>query len=102
MVRKKQASVGVRELKAKLSSYLRRAQAGETIEVTDRGAVVAELRPHQPSPEEIDRRLDRMAKEGLIIPAKRKGPLRLPKLRGKPLKSGELQKILDEERADRF
>jgi prevent-host-death family protein len=35
--------VGVAELKAKLSSYLRRAQQGETIVVLDRDAPVAKL-----------------------------------------------------------
>jgi prevent-host-death family protein len=36
--------VGVRELKAKLSEYLERAAAGETIVVTRRGKPKAELR----------------------------------------------------------
>ncbi len=38
-------AVGLRELKAKLSDYVRRARAGEVVLVTDRGQVVAELRP---------------------------------------------------------
>lgn len=38
-------TVGVRELKARLSQVLREVQRGETILVTDRGRVVAELRP---------------------------------------------------------
>jgi prevent-host-death family protein len=37
--------VAVRDLKAKLSSYLRRAAAGELITVTDRGKPVATLGP---------------------------------------------------------
>ena len=37
-------AVGVRELKARLSQYLRDVQAGETVLVTDRGRVIAELR----------------------------------------------------------
>jgi prevent-host-death family protein len=36
--------VGIRELKAKLSHYLDRAAAGETIVVTDRGNPKAEIR----------------------------------------------------------
>jgi antitoxin (DNA-binding transcriptional repressor) of toxin-antitoxin stability system len=36
--------VGIRELKAKLSHYLDRAAAGETIVVTDRGRAKAEIR----------------------------------------------------------
>jgi prevent-host-death family protein len=37
-------TVGIRELKAKLSEYLRRARKGEVVLVTDRGRVVAEIR----------------------------------------------------------
>ena len=38
-------SVGIRELRARLSSYVRRVRRGEVIRVTDRGEVVAELCP---------------------------------------------------------
>jgi len=41
-------AVGVRELKNRLSEYLRLVRNGEEILVTDRGEVIAELR--QPSP----------------------------------------------------
>ena len=37
-------AVGIRDLKSRLSEYLRRVQDGETILVTDRGRVVAEIR----------------------------------------------------------
>lgn len=37
--------VGVRELKAQLSAYLKRVAAGEVITVTDRGRPVAVLSP---------------------------------------------------------
>ena len=40
------ASVGVRELRQRASELLRRVEAGETIEVTDRGRPVAVLAPH--------------------------------------------------------
>lgn len=49
-------AVGVRELKDRLSSYLRMVRNGEEILITDRGEVVAELR--QPSP-----------RQGLAYPA---------------------------------
>ena len=38
-------TVGVRDLKNKLSEYLRRVRLGESVLVTDRGEVVAELLP---------------------------------------------------------
>ena len=37
--------VGIRQLKAHLSEYVRRAEAGETVVVTDRGKEVARLTP---------------------------------------------------------
>lgn len=42
-------AVGIRELKAKLSQYIRLVEAGESVLVTDRGTVVAELRPPGPA-----------------------------------------------------
>jgi len=38
-------TAGVREIKAHLSGYLREVAHGEVVLVTDRGRVVAELRP---------------------------------------------------------
>src|SRR5215472_1580845 len=38
-------TVGVRELKNRLSEYLRRVRAGESVLVTNRGEVVAEIGP---------------------------------------------------------
>lgn len=38
-------AVGIRELKARISQFLRLVEAGESILVTRRGTVVAEVRP---------------------------------------------------------
>ena len=43
-------AVGVRELKANLSAYLRRVQAGQRVTVTDRGHAIAALVPVEPAP----------------------------------------------------
>lgn len=51
--------VGVRELKAKLSEYLERAAAGETIVVTQRGEPKAEIRPVS-----VDERIRQGVREG--------------------------------------
>ncbi len=59
--------VGVRELRQNLSVYLRRVKQGESLEVTERGTVVAEL---VPKPEPIDP-LERMISEGRARPAQR-------------------------------
>lgn len=42
--------IGIRELRQKASEYLRRVEAGETIEVTDRGRPVALLTPVPEAP----------------------------------------------------
>lgn len=59
-------TVRVRELKDRLSEYLRRVRQGEEIFVTDRGRVVAELR--QPGCEPAD-----AAYPGLVRRARRGG-----------------------------
>jgi prevent-host-death family protein len=47
-------SVGIRELRQRASELLRRVEAGETIEVTDRGRPVAVLAP-LPEAEPLER-----------------------------------------------
>ena len=59
--------VGVRELRQNLSVYLRRIEAGESFEVTDRGRPVAVLGP-LPGRTSI---IDRMIADGEAIPATR-------------------------------
>ena len=60
-------AVGIRELKNRLSEYLRQVHNGERVLVTDRGRVIAELRPPG-APEEADKYpgLNAMARSGLI------------------------------------
>lgn len=43
-------TVGVRDLKARLSRCLKRVQAGESLTVTDRGRAIATLSPIERSP----------------------------------------------------
>lgn len=42
-------AIGIRELKNNLSHYVRLVEAGESVLVTHRGTVVAELRPPGPT-----------------------------------------------------
>ena len=59
--------VGVRELRQNLSVYLQRVKEGETLEVTERGLPVAELRPRSPAPLS---KIDQMIADGRITPAR--------------------------------
>lgn len=44
-------AVGIRELKNRLSHFVREVRRGAVLQVTDRGEVVAELRPPAPQDE---------------------------------------------------
>ena len=55
------ATVGARELKARLGRYLRRVRAGETLLITDRGEPTAELRPVTTAKSTDEAALDRLA-----------------------------------------
>jgi prevent-host-death family protein len=60
--------VGLKLLKNKLSEYVRLAAGGETIVVTDRGRVVAEIVPPRRERESV---IERGVREGWIRPARR-------------------------------
>ncbi len=51
----KKNQVGIRDLRQNLSVYLRRVEAGETLEVSDRGKAVALLTPLPQSTSVLDR-----------------------------------------------
>lgn len=89
------ARVGVRELRQNLSVYLDRVKDGETLDVTEHGVPVAELRPR---PEDPIAAFDRLIAEGRITPAKSRDrnigmPPNIP---GRPL-SEILQEMRDED-----
>lgn len=96
-------TVGIRELKNKLSAYIRRARAGEVVLVTDRGEVVAELRaptvPDGPTPYPD---LNRQIGDGLIREAIADPPSDLYSVGADPLPISEpdLLRLLDEDRGE--
>lgn len=65
--------IGVRELRQHASRYLDRVKSGETVEVTERGRLVALLVPPDPA---RDAR-ERLIADGRLSPAS--GVLRLPR-----------------------
>ncbi|HEX4963009.1 MAG TPA: type II toxin-antitoxin system prevent-host-death family antitoxin [Thermoanaerobaculia bacterium] len=95
--------VGIRELKNRLSEYVRLVKEGEVVMVTDRGEVVAELRAPQPA-SELERQyplLAEMARQGLVrLPLKPNGPDAYPLLPS-VTPPGTAARLLDEERGDR-
>jgi antitoxin (DNA-binding transcriptional repressor) of toxin-antitoxin stability system len=85
-------AVGIRILKNKLSSYIRLAAGGETILVTDRDRVVAEITPPRPGRSETldDAALADAVRNGWVTPP----VLRHQVVTGKPVAS--LRDILDD------
>ena len=92
-------AVGLKVLKNKLSEYVRLAEQGETILISDRDRVVAELVPPDAtrSPLVADARLADLVRRGLLTPALRApGP---PPPNRRPVAT--LPELLDELEADR-
>ena len=83
------ATVGVRELKNRLTEYLRRTKQGEEVVVTERGKPVALLRPIDTGqqPASLEARLARLAAGGfLTLPTrKRLRRIRRVKVGGTPI-----------------
>jgi len=97
-------SVGVKQLKARLSEYIRLVRTGETVLITDRDEVVAELRPahrHGRAGLSVEERLQALAEKGeLARPSLPKGDWTW-KVRGLGLPPGTTARLLDEVRGDR-
>lgn len=97
-------TVGIKLLKARLSEYLRVVRSGETVLVTDRDEVVAELRPvsRRPAPREgVEDVLQGLAERGEITRAVREKGTWTWRVRGLGLGPGTVDEILDDLRADR-
>lgn len=83
------STVGVKELKNRLTQYLRRTKLGEEVIVTERGTPVALIQPIKGADKAVslEARLARLAAQGLVALPTQK-PLRrvrLVKVKGKSI-----------------
>ena len=83
------STVGVKELKNRLTHYLRRTKQGEEVIVTDRGSPIAQIQPIRSGDKAASReaKLGRLAAQGAVAlptqkPLKR---VRLVNISGKPI-----------------
>ena len=92
-------SVGARELKTRLGTYLREVRRGITIVVTERGNPVAELRPLVRAERGTAARLEELIALGVLSRKSRKplAPFRPIRTAGPPVSTA-----ITEDRADRF
>ena len=95
-------TVGVRELKNRLSEYIRYVRAGEGVLVTDRGEVVAELGPpgHGAVDASVPPGMAALAKRGLITLGSHGDAQLYPPLPRRKRRYRAAQ-LLDEERGER-
>ena len=93
-------SVGVRILKNQLSEYLRAVQNGETIAVTNHGAVVALLSPPDTGANSPEEKLLRLARTGEARLGRSNRPESYPRLPGL-VSSDAIREALDWTRGER-
>ena len=97
-------AVGIKQLKAHLSEYVRGVRAGETILVTDRDEIVAELRPprkREAVRETREELLDELAERGDLTRAALPKANWSWKVAGLGLPAGSADELLDALRSDR-
>lgn len=96
-------TVGIRELKNRLSEYIRMVRAGETVTVTDRGTVVAEIRPpgDPSSVARIPEGLVKLAREGKATLGLPNDPSLYEMPKKPALKRMTSTELLDQERGER-
>ncbi len=88
--------VGIRQMKAQLSRFLKKVKRGESIIITEHGKQIAQIIPMATNPER-DRLLE-LARKGVIKWSGKKPVFPMPtiKLKGKPL-----SQMIIEDREDR-
>jgi antitoxin (DNA-binding transcriptional repressor) of toxin-antitoxin stability system len=93
--------VGVREVKDHLSAYLREVRRGAVVHITDRGEVIAELRP--PTPAGDESQYERLVADGKVIaPARRWSASFVRARRGRPrFPAGTARELIDADRDER-
>ena len=90
-------AVGIRELKAHLSRYVKEVKDGDEILVSERGRIVARIVPVEPHSEEtrFQNLLLKLSAEGQIIPPKihkkKERPTRRKKVKGTPFSDAVLE-----------
>jgi prevent-host-death family protein len=83
------STVGVKELKNRLTHYLRRTKKGEEVIITERGTPIALIQPIRSADKAVslEARLARLAAQGVVALPTRKplSRVRLVKVSGEPI-----------------
>ncbi len=90
--------VGLREANQRFSKIIKAVREGKEVVLTDRGKPIARVTPIVKEPD-IEAVLDRMAAEGFLIRATKRGPM--PYRKPIKIKGGPLSDTISEERDER-
>jgi len=101
-------AVGVKALKNNLSRYLKLVKEGQTLLITERGKVIAEL--HEPTIRTTtplsswDALLNRLARNRSLRKARRRGSMAIARLADDPAwpRGSDWKSVHDATRSDRF
>ena len=99
MAEKARKTVGARELKTRLGTYIHQVSEGLTIVVTERGRPVAELRPLEQEGSAMEGRLAELVALGKVTG--RSGQ-RMPAFKPVVIKGPPLSETIRAQREDRF
>ncbi len=88
----------MREIKNRLSAYLREVRRGAVIRITQHGDVVAELRRPDPNPSDSYEALVEAGK--ILPPANRYRAALITSPKKRPLRAGTATELLDADRGD--
>lgn len=94
-------TIGISKLKATLGAVIRSLETGDELTITNRGVVVARLVRARPDEPELSR-YERMRLAGRIKRGKPSGKPLFEDWTPLDLPPGLLQRLLDEDREDRF
>jgi len=97
-------TIGIRELKNRLSEYIRQVRSGESVLVTDRGEVVAELAPPGrggAATDDVPAPLAALARRGLATLGAPADASLYPSLSRKRKRKRTAAQLLEEERGSR-
>lgn len=96
--------VSIKQLRTRLSEYLRAVRSGETVLITDHDEVIAELRPPRrksAAADHLQKLLDSLAARGEVIRASLPKGRWKWKVKGLGLPAGSANALINEIRSDR-
>jgi prevent-host-death family protein len=89
--------MGLREANQHFSKAIKAVRAGREVVLTERGKPIAVIKPLT-APDAVAEAVQRMMAEGLLIPAKKAGPIRWGRWKPVRIKGAPLTKTLREDR----